>query len=534
MSDYTFSDASSAATAGSVLEVEAKDIAWPPKYAPLRLAILHIISHPNLHGRRVDVEVLKTALNTLSEDDLGEKILEIDEKLIKQAISRMDKEFIITFDNLGIEGFEGDQVFYARNGKRYGKKKKGSDNKTITDFGVYDGVLEAFMDVDNIDGTVESDVVTIITRQPIKAVPVDVKKRLQNYLKELKTDKDNRAKRGDNKSKSAKEKKKKKGTKRKAADIQPEALQHLCQIAEAERAQLTEEERVEADEQRKKARLEETVSMMEQYKQKRDELNTLRSKLKERLSDDRMADLDKRSGNANANNNDDNGTKDTMYYIRNAQLGKLELDNSDVILKQELDDGMLKLPPEIDNPNAARTRERTNYDPVQTGASMNWVPRTHELKIKNRQGQIESDQDIVKKIKKLFERKISGWSHEAKRIMTVCNMFGYGCSDEGTIMIMAGTIKALFVMAGIEIDDELIGKALMSRATLANMEAECAADCVIGWCQEMKDDEATDHAMMCDHGHREFLDHFVKLVIWAGKGADDQWTLKFRIIDIVS
>ena len=101
-------------------------------------------------------------------------------------------------------------------------------------------------------------------------------------------------------------------------------------------------------------------------------------------------------------------------------------------------------------------------------------------------------------------------------------------------MIMAGTIKALFVMAEISIDDELIGKALMSRATLANMETRCAADCLIGWCQEMKDDEATDHAMMCDHGHRKLLDHFVKMVIWAGKGADDQWTLKFRIIDIVS
>ena len=155
-------------------------------------------------------------------------------------------------------------------------------------------------------------------------------------------------------------------------------------------------------------------------------MNTLRSKLKERLSDEKMADMDKSSDN-------DNATKDTMYYIRDAQLGKLELDSSGIILKQELDDGMLKLPPEIDNPSAAKTRERTNYDSVQTGATMNWVPRTHELKIKNRQGQIESDQDIVKK---LFKRKISGWSHEAQRIMTVCNMFGYGCSDEGTIMIM--------------------------------------------------------------------------------------------------
>ena len=210
------------------------------------------------------------------------------------------------------------------------------------------------------------------------------------------------------------------------------------------------------------------------------------------------------------------------------------MDKSGVILKEEIDNGLVDLPHDIDNEASEKTRARTNYTFATHGASTSWVPNTHELSIKNRQEEKKSDHDIMAKIKSLFSKDISKWSHEAQRIIIASSMFGYGCSDEGTIMIMAGTLKALFIEADIDIDEVQIAKALFSRATLAEMEARCATDCVLGRCQEMKEDEIKSAGMIGDHGHRGDKDHYAKVLVWAGYDENGHWTIKFQLIDIVS
>ena len=102
------------------------------------------------------------------------------------------------------------------------------------------------------------------------------------------------------------------------------------------------------------------------------------------------------------------------------------------------------------------------------------------------------------------------------------------------IMIMSGTIKALFHQLGIKIDDRQIAKALPCRPTFQNMEIDVAVDCLLRVCQEMKEDLVREFGLTADHGHRKDQDHFVKLISWAGKDEDDNWTIKFHCVDIVS
>ena len=42
----------------------------------------------------------------------------------------------------------------------------------------------------------------------------------------------------------------------------------------------------------------------------------------------------------------------------------------------------------------------------------------------------------------VFSKKISTWKPEAQRWMTACNLFGYGASDDATIMHVQGTMRS--------------------------------------------------------------------------------------------
>ena len=118
--------------------------------------------------------------------------------------------------------------------------------------------------------------------------------------------------------------------------------------------------------------------------------------------------------------------------------------------------------------------------------------------------------------------------------MTACNLFGYGASDDATIMIMAGMCKALCVQIGAEISAQQIAKAMPSRQTLVNMEVRAAADCMIGVCYEILLDNPTQLALQADHGHRQGQDHFVKLLIWAGRDEEGNMIIKYHVLDVVS
>ncbi|KAL7530309.1 hypothetical protein ACHAXR_007396 [Thalassiosira sp. AJA248-18] len=227
--------------------------------------------------------------------------------------------------------------------------------------------------------------------------------------------------------------------------------------------------------------------------------------------------------------------------MMNNRAGQLNMENiSGVFLQQDLDSGLVALPNNIDNEASQKIRDnsRTSYKTAVHGSSMSWVPSTHKVEIKNRLGKTAKEHDIIQRLEKLFDGEISTWSPEAQRIMIACSLFGYGCSDEATIMIMAGTMKALFYELGIDISDQQIAKAFPSRATLSEMEIRGAADSLLAVCQEIKEDMMVTLgralSLTTDHGHRKGQDHFVKLISWAGLDEEDMWTVKFFCVDIDS
>ncbi|KAL7526497.1 hypothetical protein ACHAXR_005589 [Thalassiosira sp. AJA248-18] len=117
--------------------------------------------------------------------------------------------------------------------------------------------------------------------------------------------------------------------------------------------------------------------------------------------------------------------------------------------------------------------------------------------------------------------------------MAACNLFGYGCSDEATIMIMAGLTKGLLKEIGIDdISNESIGLGLPSRATLVAIENSLAADVRSKDALEIVEDGANCFGAITDHGHRKGQDHLVKCATWAGYNENGKETIKVSCMDV--
>ena len=145
---------------------------------------------------------------------------------------------------------------------------------------------------------------------------------------------------------------------------------------------------------------------------------------------------------------------------------------------------------------------KSKYGLENHGLKECWVPNGSIVMAKNQLPQPTRDSQIVSNLSALFSGKQSDFKYKALRIMAACNLFGYGCSDEAAIMIMAGFSKALFREIGMrDITNEDIGKCLPSRATLSTAEKHLAADAVIKDAYEAMIDAARHFGGQIDHGH---------------------------------
>ena len=104
---------------------------------------------------------------------------------------------------------------------------------------------------------------------------------------------------------------------------------------------------------------------------------------------------------------------DTLYYITKSRVRKAHFDSTGAITKDEIEAGMLDLPAAIANKNSQLTCKKANCKSVVTGKSVSWVPRTHELEVKNRPGQTVEEHNIMSRLNKLFDSEISTWSYNA-------------------------------------------------------------------------------------------------------------------------
>jgi hypothetical protein len=516
----------------SSVSVAATEVEWKAATVAVRKAVLYILSHESLVGRRVSAADLITPLNLLGGADGRDGIYQVDEDLIRKSFTQPGKtEYSIVFEemrNLGLIGegelddIDDDYTFLLRVGHRPGSWRKDERVDAVTDFGVHTNWIQAFEDLDkHIEQPMKNPLGNGREFISNANIPQAVKDGLNEFL----TQKQNDANRREKKASSSKRKRK-------------DPPKNITPPKEKDDATAAKKAKGGEEDEAKKEDTSSVADLQKEYdellQKKADiEMNmaTVKSSLGKRKREGIVLDASNVRVKADTNSKQ---SSNTLLYIRGANIGRIELDGSSVIHHDELEKGMIDLPTEIDTDDAAETRSRTNYDPVTQGSSRAWVGRAHELVPKNRKEAIVTDKSIVTKIKELFSGDQSKWSLEAKRIITACCMFGYGCSGEGKIMIMAGIVKALFVEAGVPITDVQIGNGLPSRDTLSNWEYETAADCLLGRCQEMKEDSVTRLAITCDHGHTKNQNHFVKVLGWAGRDENGHWTIKFQCMDIVS
>eukprot|EP00581_Thalassiosira_minuscula_P030264 CAMPEP_0183767956 /NCGR_PEP_ID=MMETSP0739-20130205/12486_1 /TAXON_ID=385413 /ORGANISM="Thalassiosira miniscula, Strain CCMP1093" /LENGTH=286 /DNA_ID=CAMNT_0026006901 /DNA_START=171 /DNA_END=1028 /DNA_ORIENTATION=+ len=112
-------------------------MAWPDDYAPLRIAVVHLL----LNDKLCNVEQLVTPLNILGGADGREEVLIVTEKLIRSAFSKAGTDHIALLEDMKIEG-SAEKIIRCRMGLQTGSYRN-NDRKTIFDIGVYEDEIVA-------------------------------------------------------------------------------------------------------------------------------------------------------------------------------------------------------------------------------------------------------------------------------------------------------------------------------------------------------------------------------------------------------
>lgn len=219
---------------------------------------------------------------------------------------------------------------------------------------------------------------------------------------------------------------------------------------------------------------------------------------------------------------------------------KISLDPMDANDRKILDllhEKLNLLPKQLREKAKASTRGNILVSERTYNSSRVWVPNRYATPVySNQVGSIGEDVDGSKNLKDQFKKNLCKIQADKHRHMAACNIFGYGCSKEGTVMIEAGIVKALLSQSGLSIGNEKIAQALPSNKTLYRYEAALAADCILKVCHEIKLDHEEENViklcLITDHGHKEDQDHFVKLVCWAGFNEDRNLSIKYHCHDI--
>lgn len=107
-----------------------------------------------------------------------------------------------------------------------------------------------------------------------------------------------------------------------------------------------------------------------------------------------------------------------------------------------------------------------------------------------------------------------------------------GGSDEGMEMLIAGVLKALFYDIGFELDSKSLGAGVPSRRTIARQEKKLMVDCLLHAVREMTNDQIKYLFLIVDHGKRNGIEHFVKLVRWGGFDENGNWVIKQLCLDM--
>ena len=509
---------------------------WKVNTAVVREAVAHVLlENVGYDGKRVSFEQLVTPLNVLAGADGGEDIGQINATKIKDAFKGNTEYFA---DCSGFAGFNG--MLHIRIGHR----AKGGGGDRVSDIALFQNMTLAQRGKNDADKNKSKFAKDHSFRTRFTngiASSVDLGDRLREFMITAKREQyRNSCKSGQrNKRKEREAARKRKRDENDDEELAKQQMNHINSLL----ALVATKERLIKEIEEKRIKLKEELGQLEQQsKQEREEMRSAINKLRDEydVDDERMQGT---GGSAPAEEPnkptkkkaEDKDNENTIHYYYANRIGKTDIHSS--LIVEDLIKGFMgeEMMEETIVENGTVKRRRTNILKIDYGEGKAcWVPASHTILIKNQVDQRTKNNEIITRLKDLFGGEICRWNSKAQRIFTALNTFGYGCSDEGTIGIITGTIATLFKILDINIPATQITNSVPSRTTLARMEVRLAVDCLFGEFFKMKEADVESLGITTDHGHRKGQDHLVKLLSYPVKKDDGSLSVNFLCLNVDS
>ena len=506
---------------GSV--VEASSIVWTnTKHAPIRNAIVQILEKAGFgmdeHGNEVKLERCRcpvdyfvVPLNTIIGAEVGGDMAPFTENMLRQAFAFEGNNPSSFADCRVAIGADIEGVLHVRSGWQGNHQ----DGKVVHDISLFSDLQSARIGCSNADA---DDIIPIrrIKSVNLDFISDDIKNALRKFAK-------TRKRRTDNDTKAAKQHEQQESNRRKRtavesmdADVEPGTDALRMKVNDVKRRWeelLAQLEAVDEEMKRSTAALNNAVGPSGGINMEGDN-----------PSNYDYQHVDKKRGTELTED------RTTFSYYLGTAAGVLDLvgpPTDHVLVHEDLKRGLLD--PNNTNPPPGNLRVVRNL-----AGHKYFLPPSHELAVKNRSAERESNKTIVDRIRDLLSKDISTWSEKAKRIFTAMSTFGYGCSDEGTRFLMGGTLSALFDEVGLKFEKEEVSNVVPSGDTLKNWEINLATDCLFGLCWELKEANVTQLGITTDHGHRKGQDHLVKLLSFPSITSTEDLTIEFMCLNVDS
>ena len=147
-----------------------------------------------------------------------------------------------------------------------------------------------------------------------------------------------------------------------------------------------------------------------------------------------------------------NYTKNDLihYILPDGRIGSTNKYTKDIILVDDLLEDLEPIPDDKNDAKSAKIRADRSTKAATFGASSAWVPAGTTLLPTKAVTEMKKDQAVMKKLREALSHGKCALSPEAQSVMAAYNLHNYGGSDEGTLMVQAGTLAGLFTHLGVE------------------------------------------------------------------------------------
>jgi hypothetical protein len=211
------------------------------------------------------------------------------------------------------------------------------------------------------------------------------------------------------------------------------------------------------------------------------------------------------------------------------------------------------IPSSENEPSAPSTNPstKTNANPPATSQKKRefvldkknniWVPKRHLLVDKTQYTKDMTLANGAKKVIRLFKGKQTSFSAKAKQTIIASTIPAAGASDAGVQSVIFGTLKAIVDEMGLKVSPRQLARGCPSVKSLRNWEFKLAAGCLAKVIHQIACDaermmkkygKKLQITLVTDHGNRQGVDHFVKMICWTSIDRRGKHVLRHFNLDV--